>query len=98
MFWFVQCGMWGRYSGATESTIDQDLRAIEKLKNGLDRLINQLALAQGGLKAQAEHFSGWSLGARFYPVLYMLTRVGEAKDWGLGLPLRQNMLGQMSRL
>jgi len=98
LFWFVQCGMWGRYSGATESTIDQDLRAIEKLENGLDRLINQLALAQGGLEAQAEHFSGWSLGARFYPVLYMLTRVGEAKDWGLGLPLRQNMLGQMSRL
>ena len=98
LFWFAQCGMWGRYSQSTESTIDQDLGAIEELDGGLDRLIDQLALSQGGLKVQPGHFSGWSLGARFYPVLYMLTRVSEAKDWGLGLPLKQNMLGQMSRL
>jgi hypothetical protein len=44
------------------------------------------------------HFTGWSLGARFYPVLYMLTRMGEARDWGTGLPLKANMLGKMSQL
>lgn len=44
------------------------------------------------------HFSGWSLGARFYPVLYMLTRMGEACDWGNGLPLKANMLGKLSSL
>ena len=36
--------------------------------------------------------------ARFYPVLYMLTRMGEARDWGTGLPLKANMLGKMSSL
>ncbi len=98
LFWFVQCGMWGRYSSSVESFIDQDLKAVEKIDGGLDRLIHQLALAQGGLKVQPGHFGGWSLGARFYPVLYMLTRVGEAKDWGLGLPLKANMLGKGSKL
>ncbi len=98
LFWFVQCGMWGRYSSSVESFIDQDLKAVEKIDGGLDRLIDQVALAHGGLKVLPGHFSGWSLGARFYPVLYMLTRVGEAKDWGLGLPLKANMLGKGSKL
>lgn len=98
LFWFVQCGMWGRYSSSVESFIDQDLKAVEKIDGGLDRLIHQVALAHGGLKVLPGHFSGWSLGARFYPVLYMLTRVGEAKDWGLGLPLKANMLGRGSKL
>ena len=31
-------------------------------------------------------------------MLYFLTRVGEARDWGLGVPLRANMLGKMNRL
>ena len=29
LFWFVQAGMWGRFSGSTESFIDQDLAALE---------------------------------------------------------------------
>ena len=28
----------------------------------------------------------------------MLTRMGEAKDWGTGLPLKADMLGRMHRL
>ncbi|MCB1949424.1 hypothetical protein, partial [Nitrosomonas sp.] len=31
-------------------------------------------------------------------VLYMLTRMGEARDWGTGLPLKASLLGRMSRL
>ncbi|TLM69224.1 MAG: DUF262 domain-containing protein [Deltaproteobacteria bacterium] len=98
LFWFLQSAMWGRFSGSTESVIDQDLAAIEDLNGGLDRLISQLRLWHGGLVTEPGHFAGWSLGARFYPVLYMLTRVGAARDWGTGLPLKSNLLGQMSRL
>src|SRR3954453_2422380 len=29
LFWFVQAGMWGRFSGSTESYIDQDLGALD---------------------------------------------------------------------
>jgi hypothetical protein len=31
-------------------------------------------------------------------VLYLLTRMGEAKDWGTGLPLKGSLLGKMNRL
>ncbi len=98
LFWFAQAGMWGRFSGSTESFIDQDLAALEGPNGGLDTLLEQLRLWHGGLRVEAGHFTGWSLGARFYPVLYMLTRMGEARDWGTGLPLRASLLGKMSRL
>ncbi len=37
---------------------------------------------------------GWSRGARFYPLLYMLTRVYGARDRGSGLELYQTHPGQ----
>jgi hypothetical protein len=98
LFWYLQAGMWGRFSGSTETVIDQDLAALEGPNGGLDTLLDQLRLWHGGLRVEPAHFTGWSLGARFYPVLYMLTRVGEAVDWGTGLPLKANMLGKMNRL
>lgn len=98
LFWFAQAGMWGRFSGTTESYIDQDLAAIEGEHGGLDKLIEQLRLWHGGLRVEPGHFTGWSLGARFYPVLYMLTRMGEARDWGTGLPLKASLLGKMNSL
>jgi hypothetical protein len=98
LFWYVSAAMWGRFSGSVETFIDVDLEALDGEDGGLDRLLDQLRLWHGGLKIEPGHFNSWSLGARFYPVLYMLTRMGEARDWGTGLPLRASLLGKMSRL
>ncbi len=99
LFWYIQAGMWGRFSGSTETSIDQDLALLEGGAGDLDRLIEELGLWHGGdLWTEPAHFRGWSLGARFYPVLYMLTRMGEAKDWGTGLPLKAGMLGRHNTL
>lgn len=98
LFWFAQAGMWGRFSGSTESIIDQDLAALEGVDGGLEKLLEQLRLWHGGLRIEPGHFTGWSLGARFYPVLYMLTRMGSARDWGTGIELKANLLGKMSKL
>ncbi len=98
LFWFAQAGMWGRYSGSTETYIDKDLEALEGATGGLDELLRQLRLWHGGMRVEPDHFNAWSLGARFYPILYMLTRMGNARDWGSGLPLKATLLGKMSRL
>lgn len=98
LFWYFQAGMRGRFSGSTETKIDQDLALIEEIEGGLDRLIEHLRLGYGGLRVESGYFDAWSLGARFYPVLYMLTRMGEAKDWGTGLPLKKVLLGHMNKL
>ncbi len=98
LFGYIQAAMWGRFSGSVESYIDQDLSMLEGDDGGLDKLLGQLRLWHGGLRAEPGHFTGWSLGARFYPVLYMMTRMGGSRDWGTGLPLKANLLGKMSRL
>ena len=97
MFWYVQAGMWGRFSGSTESQIDQDLATLDRSMNNLDELLKQLRLFHN-FETEAAHFDAASLGARFYPIIYMLTRKGEAKDWCNGIALKEGMLGKMNRL
>lgn len=88
----------GRFSSATESIINKDLEPLENLEGGIDRLIETLKLWRGDLTVQPAHFGGWSLGARFYPMLYLMTRIGAARDWGTGLPLKNSLLGKHSQL
>ena len=98
LYWYLQSAMWGRFSGSTETTLNVDFEAIEDLDRGIERLLDRLRLWHGSLRVEPAHFRGWSLGARFYPMLYALTRVGDAKDWGTGLPLKSSLLGKMNAL
>ncbi len=98
LFWFVHAGMWGRFSVSTESALDQNLAALEGAEDGVEALLEELHRWSGNRRVEPGDFIGWSLGARFYPVLYMLTRMGEARDWGNGLPLKRGLLGGMNRL
>lgn len=100
LFWYVQTAIWGRYSGSTESVLSRDLNILLDAgpAEGLDALIRELMLWRGNLRIRPEHFTGWSRGNRFYSILYMLTRVGEARDWGSGLPLKKGLLGKNTSL
>ena len=97
LYWYVHAFLWGRYSGSTESNLAQDLNAISR-DDGIDGLISLLKQSRGDLKIRPEDFWGWSTGARFYPLLYMLTRMGHARDWGTGQELKHNLLGKNSTL
>lgn len=98
LYWYVHTLLWGRYAGSTESMLMQDLSAMETHTEALDRLLDQLRVWRGDLLVRPDNFANWSVGARFYPMLYMLTRVGAARDWDTGLPLKANLLGKTSRL
>lgn len=97
LFWYLQSGMWGRFSGSTESFLDKDLAILEN-GTGIEGLIEELKLWHGSLRVEPSNFASWSMGSRFYPILYMLTRNGQSQDWGTGLPLRANLLGRMNTL
>ena len=97
LYWYVHTFLWGRYAGSTESVLAQDLNIIEK-GEGIDGLVRQLRQVRGDLTIRPEDFWGWSTGARFYPLLYMLTRTGQARDWGNGLELKNALLGKLSSL
>lgn len=98
LYWYVHTFLWGRYAGSTESVLNQDLRAIEEPEGALDRLIELLRRDRGDLRLSPNDFLGWSQGARFYPLLYMMTRAVRARDWDTGVELSSHLLGRLSRL
>jgi hypothetical protein len=99
LYWYIHTFLWGRYAGSTEAAINQDLRAADASADALDGLIGQLRQVRGDLRVRPDDFAGNSMGARFYPMLYLLTRVLKARDWGNGgLELNAHMLGKLSGL
>lgn len=98
LYWYIHTLLWGRYSSATESVLGQDLASIKDSDGGLDRLIEGLRKDRGDLKLTASDFQGWRVDTRFYPMLYLLTRVQHSRDWCSGNELSHHTLGRSSSL
>ena len=98
LYWYVHSFLWGRFAGSVEGILNQDIAAIDKDGDSLDNLIALLNSWRGDLTVRPEHFAGWSLGSRFYPMLYLLTRICSAIDFGTGLPLKADLLGRINAL
>ena len=97
LFWYVHSFLWGRYAGSTESVLAQDLNVLTS-GGGIEELVGLLKQSRADLMLRSEDFWGWSKGSRFYPLLYMLSRVGRARDWGTGVELSNSLLGHNSSL
>ena len=96
LHWYIHASMWGRFAGSTETVLNQHLKAVDA--TGLQGLRDNLLRMRADLTVRPGDFDGYSLGARFYPVLYMLTRTLGALDFGDGIPLSQSLLGHNARL
>ena len=97
LYWYVHSFLWGRYSGSVESTLSQDLNIVSQ-GGGIEGLIAVIRQNRGDLMIHPQDFWGWSTGARFYPLLYLLTRTHHSYDWGTGIELSHNLLGKNSTL
>ncbi len=98
LFWYIHTMLWGRYSAGTEGRLNQDLEAINEGNEGLQRLIDSLRSDRGDLNIAPQDFDDWRVSARFYPLLYMMTRVNHSLDWDTGIELSQHTLGRFSSL
>ncbi|MGB5112346.1 MAG: DUF262 domain-containing protein [Mycobacterium sp.] len=97
LYWYVHSALWGRFSGSTETYLQQDYEAVER--GGVESLISTLERVRGGrLAIGPDDFAGSTRGSRFYPLLYLLTRVDGARDFGSGLELRAELLGKLTSL
>jgi hypothetical protein len=98
LYWYIHTFLWGRYSGSTESVLQQDLNTIQDNNGALERLTNQLHQNRGELRLHGRDFEGATKSNRFYPLLYMLTRVWHARDWETGVELTAHLLGKLANL
>lgn len=98
LFWYIHSFLWGRHAASVETTLNQDLHALEGEGGGVDQLIAALRRSRGHLDIRPDDFDGYTIGARFYPLLYMLSRVHGARDLITAVPLKHNMLGKMASL
>jgi hypothetical protein len=87
----------GTLRGSTETVLAQDYETLER--SGVEGLIASLERSRGGnLTISPDDFEGFGRGSRFYPLLYLLTRVRGAQDFASGLPLHSHMLGHLAKL
>ncbi|GGK61353.1 GmrSD restriction endonuclease domain-containing protein [Nocardia camponoti] len=95
LYWYVHSSLWGRFSGSTETFLQQDYETLER--GGIDALIALLERSRGGtLAICADDFSGATRGSRFYPLLYLLARVDGSRDLWTGRELGIEGAGERS--
>jgi hypothetical protein len=97
LYWYIHSALWGRFAGSTETVLNQDYDTASR--SGISDLISSLERWRGGnLVIDGQDFEGFGQGSRFYPLLYLLTRVHGARDFGSGLPLHSHLLGHLTSL
>lgn len=97
LYWYIHSALWGRFAGSTETMLNQDYDMASRA--GIGGLIGSLERWRGGnLTIDGQDFEGFGQGSRFYPLLYLLTRVQGARDFGSGLPLHSHLLGHLANL
>lgn len=81
MLWFLLASFWGRYTGPTETRIDEDIKTIIRT-NSLDELFNNLKNQVGRLRISNEDFVGSGTDKKL--LLYVVSREEGAVDWFKG--------------
>ena len=92
LHWYVSASIWGRFSGITETVINQGLAAL-RTDNPLEALRQNLVQAQGDRTVTPENFDFNRSTARFYLLLHTMSRVWGARDWGTGRRLADHEPG-----
>ena len=97
LHWYLTVAIWGRFAGPTETAINQDLLAVGT-DSPVDLLLRNLRQSQGDRVITHENFDVNYNRSRFYPLLYVMSRVHDARDWGTGNQLRHHSLGDHTNL
>ena len=86
LHWYINASIWGRFSGSTETAINQDLAALNTI-DPIETLRRNLTQSVGNRTVGPESFDFQNRGARFYTLFRIMSRVWGAKDWGTGQEL-----------
>jgi len=86
ILWFLLASFWGRYAGATDTRLGEDIKEI--LNGNFAGLFKNLKQQVGRLLIDKDAFVGRSYGNRF--LLYMLCFHRCALDWFKGHRIKSN--------
>lgn len=93
IYWMFNALMWGRYSGRTYQSLQQDIVNI-KNTNKVEGLIEVLRRMRGGkLEVEADDLILEGTASRFFPMCYIVARSKGAIDWFNGISLYGKNLG-----
>ena len=95
LYLYVNSFMWGRYSYSLEGTLQQDLSALDEgadEKGRIERLIGNYRNANTLLWPLPSAFELSTTGTRFFPLLYLLSRVNDARDLFRNYPLGSQLV------
>jgi hypothetical protein len=93
LHWMYAAMMWGRYSGASDTKLQEDVEAL-KAEDPPARLRENLIRDRGRIKVEAKDLEGAGVSSPFFPITYVIARSRGAIDWFSGVPLYQKAIGK----
>lgn len=92
--WFYTASLRGRYSGSTETALDEDIKAVTTLDSPIPELIkNALAGGRSGDVAADEFDDAGQISALF-ALTYAAAKKRSAVDWFSGIPIGKDVAGE----
>jgi hypothetical protein len=80
IYWFLMASFWGRYTGATEAKLDEDLRALEKSIQPIDTWIQHIVKEKRRLYVDLDDLKGKFTKNKLL-LLYFLVQRNRSLDW-----------------
>jgi len=90
--WFLLASTWQRYGGSAETTLDQDLRALND-ERPFGLLTQQIRQDVGRLCVESEDLDDAGVQSPFFLMTYLACRHAGATDWWTGVRLSSTNLG-----
>lgn len=91
--WMYAAMMWGRYSGSSETKLQEDIEAL-KADDPPAQLRENLIRDRGRIKVEAKDLESAGVTSPFFPMTYVVARSRNAVDWFSGVALYQKAIGK----
>lgn len=93
LHWMYAAMMWGRYSGSSETKLQEDIEAL-KADDPPAQLRENLIRDRGRIKVEAKDLEAAGVASPFFPMTYVVARSRGAVDWFNGVALYQKAIGK----
>jgi len=91
--WVILASQKGRYSGSTETSLDQDLKA-----NNAEELLSLLKKRFGNLETLPEDLGGRNTNSGYFSTMFLAMKAAGAKDWKSGLGISIEHLAKKNKI